>query len=146
MVLLYVIAYAYAINFAIFASKKRALTPVNNMHKGCVVECADSLKVLTLTRGDNYYIGESDANQAASPCLVTFWGFTHFFLYSLLGYFCPDLFIQTFIIGCVFELYEKEKYQCQDAFDIALNTAGFIVGRGILKYQECNCAPVSSLA
>ncbi len=41
--------------------------------------------------------------------MVTFWGLTHAGLYVIL---------ETLAIGIAFEVYEKEKYDCHDTFDI----------------------------
>ena len=84
-------------------------------------------------RGDNYYIGVTDEGKKLKldKCLVTFWGATHFFLYFFLGMFAPDLFWQTFVVGIIFELFEKYNYGCHDVLDICLNTAGFFIGRYI---------------
>lgn len=132
--LIYTIAYAYSIHFApkIAGAKAGWQKDLNNVHESCIVGCGGGLNKLSI-RGDNYYIGATDPEkqEVLSNCMVTFWGFTHFFLYSVLGFLFPDVFWETFFIGVAFEAYEAVEYDCHDTFDIILNSAGFVVGRYI---------------
>jgi len=66
-------------------------------------------------------------------CLLTLWALTHVFLYMLIGFFCPDLFIPSFIIGVLYEIIEKYSYECHDVLDIVYNSVGFGIGFGINK-------------
>jgi len=87
-------------------------------------------------RGNNYYISAMNSKKQddLQKCLITFWGTTHFVLYVLIGYFCPNCFWESFIIGVLFELYEYHAFNCHDLLDIVLNTSGFFVGKLIRRY------------
>ena len=132
-ILLYVASYIYALKFAVYIGtcNKKWCRNVNNYHEKCMVNCGEYSCGLTTTRGENYYIGVTGEEQkdVLNKCLVTFWGGSHFILYLLLGFFCPNLFWQTFILGVLFEIYEEYMYDCHDALDVVLNTAGFLIGR-----------------
>lgn len=134
MCLCYIITYCYSLIFAVYASKKPELNYINDIHKTCVIGCNEQTKILTSMRGNNYYIAELSANENVSSCLITAWTIFHYLLYTVLGFACPSLFWPTFSIGVLFELYEREYYQCEDALDIIANTAGFATGYMIQKY------------
>ena len=125
--ILYTIAYVYAIIIAPKVTKctKDACLAAENIHRQCVVCTGYSMP----GRGKNYYIGGNNSPEEMSKCLVTFWGATHFALYFVLGMVAPDLFWPTFVVGVAFEAYEYHAFDCHDAFDIVLNSAGFLAGR-----------------
>lgn len=138
IVLGYLIAYLYALKFAVTASQEEnraQFARINKIHEGCVLGCKaqdaqcqnDWWTSLTQYRGKNYYIGlDKTPNRF---CFATFWSMSHFILYAFLGYMAPDYFWTTFLIGAAFEWYEHEYYDCHDLLDIGFNTAGFLVGR-----------------
>lgn len=135
-VILYIITYVYVIQIAprISKSDNPLLSAVTKTHETCVlgVQPAND-RIFDMFRGKNYYIGNMSAvkeNQLKN-CLITFWGATHFNLYFCLGLFCPDLFLQTFIVGALFEAYEYANYDCHDGIDLILNSAGFLLGRTV---------------
>lgn len=132
-ILLYGIAYIYAMVFAVYIGKcnDKICQKINRVHENCTLGCKNKTCNLTKSRGDNYFIGVTDEEKKnkLDNCLITFWGTTHFVLYFFLGIFTPNLFWETFIIGILFELYEKQYYACHDVLDIILNTSGFLIGR-----------------
>ena len=130
--LIYIIAYIYSIEFAprIAGATTGWQGCVNAVHESCVAGCHVGMCQLSV-RGSNYYIGSTDAAkaQALDQCLVTFWGLSHFLLYSVLGFVAPHMFWETFAVGVAFEIYEAHTFDCHDTFDVVLNTAGFFAGR-----------------
>lgn len=103
---------------------------MNSVHESCLLNTCKFDTCKNNLRGLNYYIDNTDKDKQIKlhNCLITFWGFTHFLLYFILGLLYPKYFWQTFFIGAGFELYEKLRYDCHDVLDIVLNTAGFILG------------------
>jgi uncharacterized protein YacL len=104
-------------------------------------------KKLTSTRGSNYYtisdihiskdLTEEEKLEHKNKhknCLISVWAFTHVFLYIIIGFYCPNLFIQCFILGAFFELVEKKLGDCHDALDVIFNSIGFVIGYHINKY------------
>ena len=126
--LVYIIAYAYSIEFATRVDKcdEDWCKSVTAAHRKCAVGCTDTTRPLVAypARGRNYYIGTGSADD----CLVTFWTLSHFVLYFVLGFIAPSLFWPTFAIGVGFELYEYHKFDCHDVLDIAANSVGFLAG------------------
>ena len=128
---LYIIAYIYSLVYApMIANDKDHF--INKLHEKCLYEC-DVCRIITSGRGDNYYIAAMtpEKQKQLNKCLFSFWGLTHFILYVFIGYFAPDLFYETFIVGIVFEVFEFYKYDCADPLDIVWNTLGFIVGKSL---------------
>ena len=62
-------------------------------------------------------------------CLITFWNLGHFFMYTLIGYFCPNLFWSSLIFGIIWEYIEYMKWECEDYLDIVYNILGFFLGK-----------------
>lgn len=117
------------------------------LHICTIYDESDTTKWLTSTRGKNYFtISEKKTNESEEEkekheknskyCLVAFWAITHIGLYTLIGFFCPNLFIETFIVGALFELGEKMFYNCHDALDVIYNSIGFGIGYLIHKYVK----------
>lgn len=131
IIMLYVLAYIYSLIIAPLYSKEK--DGINRIHESCVYGC-EICKHATKYRGNNYYIGtsmlESDKKNI-TKCILTFWGCSHALLYALIGYIAPNLFIETFVLGVVFEIYEKYKFNCEDPLDILWNSLGFIIGAQI---------------
>lgn len=97
------------------------------------------IKWLTSSRGKNYYTitdnkkkttkkEEEEHNNKHSYCLVSLWAITHVCLYTVIGFVCPDLFIESFIFGALFEYFEKYKWSCHDSLDVIFNSIGFLIG------------------
>ena len=104
---------------------------MNSLHESCLFRC--KCDKLTSTRGANYYINSSTTTSDISDCLITFWSVSHMFLYSTIGFIAPDLFLPTFTIGALFEIFEYFYYDCADALDIVFNSVGFGIGYSINK-------------
>lgn len=93
---------------------------------------------------------------------IDWWAFSHFLLYAYFGYYFPDYFIEFFIIGTLWEIFEgalchksfyhllncknSNNFICQRLNeigdckywygridDIVMNTLGFVVGMVISK-------------
>lgn len=134
VVIIYTFAYAYCLVFApSLVGETGWKGDLNTIHESCVCENVSPLDKLSI-RGEKYFIGSPEASERAKKCMITFWGFTHASLYTLLGFLFPDLFFETFAIGVGFELYEKEKYDCHDTFDILLNSGGFLFGAVVSSF------------
>lgn len=137
-IILYICAYLYSLKFAVYIQNRDEdwCKSFRKIHESCILGCPTNTEFITDGRGDNYYIGASDSINGSSlkKCMATFWSATHFMLYVLIGFFCPDLFYETLILGASFELFEYYKYDCADPLDILFNTSGFIVGKGINAY------------
>ena len=133
MALLYFLAYLYCIPFAVWATKRPELSKLNAAHEDCLFGlCVPSVQAtLQATRGKKYIITEGENSDRLKSCLVTFWSFSHFLLYFVLGLVLPHMFLEVFFIGLAFELYEYKKFQCHDALDILFNTTGFLAGRTV---------------
>lgn len=137
LLLIYAVAYLYCIPFAVWAAKQPELARLNVAHEDCVLGlCVPSIQnVLAATRGKKYIIDDTGAGTTNSSriksCLVTFWSAMHFGLYFVIGLSLPNLFLETFLIGVAFEVFEYYKYECHDALDILFNTTGFLVGRAV---------------
>ncbi len=130
--LIYIIAYVYSIHFApiLAGAESGWRRDLNDVHESCLVGCRGGICKLSV-RGDNYYINSTDSakRRRLSNCMVTFWGFSHFLLYSILGFLFPGIFWETFFVGVAFEMYEAAEFDCHDTFDIILNSAGFLAGK-----------------
>lgn len=125
--LILTIAYIYSI---ILAPKLINNEKINNIHESCFINCKYNICNLS-SRGDNYYINSSKTSE---KCMMTFWGFTHVLLYTILGFLFPDMFIQLFLLGIIFEIYEKYKFDCHDTLDIYFNTIGLLIGYTASSY------------
>jgi hypothetical protein len=68
--------------------------------------------------------------------LVSLWAVSHAYLYMVIGFFCPNLFIESFLIGAFFEYFEKMKWECHDGLDVIFNSFGFIIGYLLNKIYE----------
>jgi hypothetical protein len=138
VIILYAISYVYSLIFSVKIKDETdgIFGRINDLNQKCFVNCKDVKKFnidcssLIENHGENYYIGMTNPEnfKSVKTCLITFWGVTHFILYTFIGYFAPDLFLETFIIGAAFELYEKEEFNCHDLLDLVLNSAGFAAG------------------
>lgn len=123
--IIYILAFIYSITIAPILNNNSTI--IKNIHESCFYKCRTSeCKKISSYKGKGYYIG-SDKN--AKDCLFTLWNISHIFLYAILGYLCPDLFLETLITGVLFEGYERKKHNCGDILDIFCNTAGFLIGR-----------------
>ena len=129
MIICYVVAYIYSIIIQpkIGQSLDPHLIKFNAYQDMCIVNGKYAPSFLYSGRGKDYIIGK-DTNTLAD-CFVTFWGFSHFVLYVILGYYCPNKFYTTLFIGIAFEIYEWYQFNCADPLDIVFNILGFAFGR-----------------
>ena len=97
---------------------------------------SDIVQKLTKHRGIQYYFNnrlDDDIDKKIilykrKYCLVTFWSLSHIILYTLVGFFCPSLFIPSFVLGIIWEGLEKRFCNCHDLVDIMYNSIGFGIG------------------
>ena len=149
--------YILSFLFVLFINKMLSIehTHGDGLYK-LVYECiffneTNFCKKLTSTRGKKYYTisgnkksinAEDDKKFEKNQeyCLVSLWALTHTYLYIIIGFFCPNLFIESLIIGALFEYFEKVKWDCHDGLDVIFNSFGFIIGyllnKFILKNNE----------
>lgn len=98
----------------------------------------DNVAKITKYRGQRCYINKNVYTSSKKIkdqkefkhkyCIMTFWSFSHFVLYSYIGFFCPSLFLEAFVFNIFFEAYEKFTIEKNDIFDIFYNTIGLILG------------------
>ncbi len=107
---------------------------MKDMHQSCLLgECKnDTCQKIIDKRGDNYIIEKTDEarRQRIRNCSFTFWNFSHFMLYAVITFMCPEFYMEFFLMGLGFEVYECYVYDCHDAMDIVANSAG--IGTGYL--------------
>ena len=108
---------------------------MNKYIQECLYSSDSNLsKLLTSSRGTEYYLTSEKYKKIYNKnCLVSIWAFTHIFLYMMIGFFCPNLFFPSLIVGILFELGEKVFYNCHDVLDVIFNTIGFGIGYQINK-------------
>jgi len=140
--LLLAISYAYIHYVEFYPSESFQASKlhqnITDVHGKCLFNCselpeANGCSFCNLSvRGKSYSVrGDEETKKRDSECFMTFWGFTHFAFYTVVGFFCPDLFWQTFTVGVGWELYEYEALDCHDTLDIVFNTAGFFTGKAL---------------
>jgi hypothetical protein len=95
---------------------------VNNIEKNLENNIKNNIEKQNKNEKDNH-----------KYCILSLWALTHIFLYMLIGFFCPDLFIPSFLIGVIYEIVEKYSFECHDALDIFYNSLGFGIGFAINK-------------
>jgi uncharacterized membrane protein (DUF485 family) len=105
----------------------------------CIILHEDeNVKKITKHRGKRCYLNKNinilskkekeKRDYDHTYCVTTFWSFSHFILYAYIGFFCPSLFLEAFIINILFEVYEKYTIQVNDIYDIFYNSIGLILG------------------
>lgn len=113
-------------------------------HECIILQESPLTKLLTSVRGSKYYTltlnqetrasenraSELDADMMHKRryCLMTLWAFTHVWLYIIIGFYCPKLFLASFFVGILFECFEGYFFQCHDLLDIGFNSLGFFIG------------------
>ncbi|MCK9608524.1 MAG: hypothetical protein M0R33_18950 [Methylomonas sp.] len=130
LVLLYIIAYAYSLQFAVALNdcNSKVCEKFKSAHESCLLDVPMNMGNI---RDKSYYIGRMTPEKLKrlSHCGLSFWSATHFSLYCAIGIFCPDLFWLSFAIGSFFEVYEHFVLDCGALDDIFQNTMGFFAGR-----------------
>ncbi len=146
-----IILYATLIIIKISEKKHKFGNSLYNLIQDCVIYIKHPVVAkLTSMRGKNNFtvndveknlknkIKQKNAKNNDKYCLLSLWALTHIFLYMLIGFFCPDLFIPSFIIGVIYEIVEKYALDCHDVLDIFYNSLGFGIGFGINKMVFSN--------
>jgi hypothetical protein len=121
---------------------------IRDIHHSCVFgECQNNnCKKVISYRGDNYTIEDIDAKKKDKirNCSFTFWNLSHFTLYAILTYLCPEFYMEFFLMGIGFEAYECVVYDCHDVMDVIANTAGIATGLFVSSAQERSSTPMVS--
>ena len=132
------ITYIYCIYFAPYIEKNYADSYLDKIHKLCLYKCStkNCRNYMINTRGSNYFISTPHYKQKEiKKCILTFWGITHFILYFILSYLFPNFYIEFFVLGIIFEIYEYYKFTCHDYNDLFLNTLGIFLGHILSPYS-----------
>ena len=127
----------FLIAYLIKIYNKKYNVAIDKYNQLCMVyNKSDIVQKLTKHRGIQYYFNGHLENiddkkiilYKRKYCLVTFWSMSHIILYTLIGFFCPSLFIPSFAIGVIWEGLEKKFCNCHDLVDIMYNSIGFGIG------------------
>ena len=135
------IAYVYALIYAPSienASHNTFEGSVSKINKSCLLNCkSENCKdYIAKNRGKQYFISiPTHEQEYIKSCVITFWGFTHFFMYFILSLLVPSFYLEFFAIGVLFEIYEYYKYDCHDVNDIYLNTFGILLGKYLSPFD-----------
>jgi hypothetical protein len=143
MLILIILSIAYIFCFIftplIDNTKGNSITEtITKLHRMCYLECnsKNCQDIITNFRGENYLLTDVDLDKNnIKNCIITFWGVTHILLYLLLSFLFPSFYIEFFIIGIVFEIYEYYFCKCHDIMDIFLNAFGIIIGKYLSPYN-----------
>lgn len=130
----YIVAYSY-----ILYAANQTLAGKNKLYyEACLVNVNhENTKYLTQFRGKAYnMVGPN--HKKYDFCVMTYWNLTHLLLYTVMGFFCPDLFIEAIGIGLIFELAEYKMFDCHDVLDLFYNAVGFIIGRSLARKIQVN--------
>ncbi len=127
----------FMIAYLIKIHNKKYNIAVDKYNQLCMLyNKSDIVKQLTKHRGIQYYfnghLNDIDDKKTIlykrKYCLVTFWSMSHIILYALIGFFCPSLFLPSFVSGVIWEGIEKKFCNCHDLVDILYNSMGFGIG------------------
>lgn len=121
------------IQYLIF-TEHQYTTGLNKYMHQCVYSPDSKIaKKLTSMRGTKYNLSPKKYKiNHHKYCLVSIWAFSHVLLYTMIGFYCPNLFFPSLIIGILFELSETI-FKCHDVLDVVFNTIGFGIGYQINK-------------
>ena len=146
LLIIYIISFLFVLLLNKFLSINNSYSDKLHkvIHHCYILHVSPFIKWLTSSRGKNYYTisdnkkiinkkDEKENNKKHTYCLVSLWAITHVCLYVLIGFFCPNLFVESFIIGALFEYFEKYKWGCHDSLDVIFNSIGFCIGYIIKK-------------
>lgn len=108
----------------------------NNFNRGLFHYKSAHTEKITCKRGKGYFLlngkqSSDEERENLKYCFFTMWSAIHIILYTLLGFFCPSLFLVTLCIGIVFEIIECCTFDCHDILDIIYNSSGFGIGYGL---------------
>ena len=108
------------------------ITKTDTVINSCAIETSNPNSdwwsfYLKNLRGHNYFLDDGQDKSNNENCITSGWGISHFFMFFILGYLCPKLYLELFILGLIWEFIEYY-IGCHCAFDILLNTGGLIFG------------------
>jgi hypothetical protein len=96
---------------------------ISDKINGCIITYpSDITDIIIKNRGKNY-----NDSIYMKDCIFTYWHLSHFLLYVIIGFFCPNLFLLSISIGIIWEILEY-LIKLDDITDIFFNIFGFIVG------------------
>ena len=136
MFILYFISLSLVLIVQYLLSKKHSfISGLTKYTRGCLYSCSQNIsKFLISTRGINYYLTSKKYHPSNDDnCLVSVWAFAHVVLYIFVGFFCPNLFVPSLLVGIFYEIMECIFYKCHDVLDIFFNSLGFGIGFQINK-------------
>lgn len=129
---LFIIYFISGVKLWIMAQLMKKYTWAKNLSKICLIRSPSKLwDIIKNYRGKNYYLTviEEETMDIEKNCLFTVWALCHFILYTFLGFFAPERFWETLLIGSLFEIFENLSADCHDALDLTWNSLGFMFGR-----------------
>lgn len=136
LIVVFLIAYVYSLIIAPWLKRAYPKSRMNQMHEKCVTQATSAEKWMLRGRGKSYIIGGNEESSKLQSCLVTFWGASHFILYLIVGFLCPNKSLMFNTFGALFEVYEYYKYDCADPLDLLLNFSGYAVGSSIKGFNK----------
>jgi hypothetical protein len=122
------LAYCFHITPALAKRNDKLSQKITKINESCIFGCSTCDKY-TKTRGKDYFIGKKFLDEEIKRCVLTFWGFSHYLTYIIVGYLFPSMFIESMILGIAFEYFEYVVYQCHDGLDVVYNGLGFLTGQ-----------------
>lgn len=105
--------------------------PIGNIMGNCMNENQSISTILKSHRGRNYYLKDEAVREG---CMITAWNMSHFVLYFFAGYIFPNLWMESLLIGLVWEVAEKQ-INCHCPLDIVFNSLG--LSTGVLFRIKC---------
>jgi len=129
------LAYCFHITPALAKRNDKLSQKITKINESCIFGC-NECKKYTKTRGGEYFINSMDQKkeEEIKRCVLTFWGFSHYLTYIIVGYLFPSMFIESMILGIAFEYFEYVVYQCHDGLDIVYNGLGFLTGQYLRRH------------
>lgn len=136
--------------FTTMANKSKLAHAVTDLNYTCLLKIRNpAVKkfLASLGRGRNYFWDKDSVETPMSAesikdlnehCVLTLWGLTHVLFHFSIGLFCPSYWIVSVLISVGFEVFEKAVWDCQDGFDVVLNTIGLCCGL-LLRYFVFGC-------
>ena len=143
LILLTSAAYIGLTNYYVLKYAKGHISNVvRDIHSTCLIDCENAAGMCAASfHGHNHSRMDAADIQKYENCFMTFWGGTHFAMWSVVGFFCPDLFCASFVIGVGFECFEALTYKFYDkaslnydTMDVFFNTVGFFTGCALGDY------------
>ena len=120
-------AYIYVVNYDLIYR----YGVFKKMHGVCFIDCdhAPNLCNVSIRGGEYLKLDDGTKILDKEDCFMTFWGGAHFMMWSVAGFFCPDLLWESTAISVGFEYWQYLYTDKHDTLDIFFNMAGFVTGR-----------------